>query len=76
MLSCKEVVAHSEELLEGEAGLLRRIQIRMHLRVCEHCTRYIRQLSLMLRAFRRLHPRVDNDKVGEIMDTVHRGREP
>jgi predicted anti-sigma-YlaC factor YlaD len=73
MLSCKEVVAHSEALLEGEASLLKRIQIRMHLRVCEHCTRYIRQLSLMLRAFRRLHPRTGDDRVGEIMDAVHRG---
>lgn len=73
MLSCKEVIAHSEELLEGEAGLIRRIQIRLHLRVCEHCTRYIRQLSLLLRAFRRLHRPVSEDKVVEIMDAVHRG---
>lgn len=70
MLSCKEVVAHSEELLDGEASLIRRIQIRLHLRVCEHCTRYIRQLSLMLRAFRRLHAPVGEDRVGEIMAAV------
>jgi len=73
MLSCTEVVAHSEALLEGEASLWKRIQIRMHLRVCEHCTRYIRQLDILLRCFRRLHRPAGDDKVEEIMEAVHRG---
>jgi len=73
MLSCKEVVAHGDALLTREVTLRQRIQIMIHLFVCEHCRRYLHQLEIMLRSFRRLREPVGADKVEEIMNAVHRG---
>ena len=73
MLSCKEVVAQSDALLAREVTLRQRLQIMIHLFVCEHCRRYLRQLEILLRSFRRLHGPVAADKVAEVMDAVHRG---
>jgi hypothetical protein len=73
MLSCKEVVAQGDALLSREVSLRQRIQIMLHLFVCEHCRRYLHQLEILLRSFRRLHAPVGADKVAEVMDAVHRG---
>lgn len=72
MLSCKEVVAQSDALLAREVTLRQRLQIMIHLFVCEHCRRYLHQLEIMLRSFRRLRETVGADKVAEVMDAVHR----
>ncbi len=47
MLSCKEVtwLCASEEL--RRAPLARRLAVRLHLMMCTHCRRYVRQLRLI-----------------------------
>ena len=75
MLSCKEVVAHGDALLNGEVGLIKRIQIRIHLRAGIYCTRYLRQLDMLLRSFRRLYTPPSRDTVAGIMQAV-RQQEP
>ena len=72
MLSCNEVVAQADALLAREVTLRQRIKIMIHLFVCEHCRRYLHQLEILLRSFRRLYEPAGADKVAEVMDAVHR----
>ena len=53
MLSCKEV---SRLLSQGEdrrLTLVERVKLRLHLSVCDACTRFVRQLAFVRRALAR-----------------------
>jgi predicted anti-sigma-YlaC factor YlaD len=54
MLNCREAVRHiaSEDI--ARAGLLKRIELRLHLMMCSHCRRYSRHVGLLGAAARRL----------------------
>jgi anti-sigma factor RsiW len=54
MLSCKELVAHSSDYLDGQLRLRERISVRSHLALCSHCRRFIRQLRLSQAVLRKL----------------------
>lgn len=54
MLKCKDLVALSSDLLDGELTLKQRIVVRMHLAMCVHCRRFIRQLRVSQRVIRQL----------------------
>ena len=47
MYRCSEVVrlVSSDEYLT--AGLLKKLQIQLHLAMCKHCSRYVRQLRAL-----------------------------
>lgn len=57
MLSCKELVAHSSDYLDGQLRLRERISVRAHLAMCSHCRRFIRQLKLSQAVLRELPER-------------------
>lgn len=46
MLSCKELVAHSSDFLDGQLSLRERLRVRAHLAMCRHCRRFIRQMKV------------------------------
>ncbi|MBI1731508.1 MAG: zf-HC2 domain-containing protein [Gammaproteobacteria bacterium] len=54
MLSCKETSAWANDLIDGVLPWRRRIGLRLHLFLCEHCRRYYRQLSAVAVALRGL----------------------
>jgi predicted anti-sigma-YlaC factor YlaD len=54
MLSCKELVAHSSEFLDGQQGLRNRLLVGLHLALCQHCRRFIRQMRLSQAVLRQL----------------------
>ncbi|MEO1818529.1 zf-HC2 domain-containing protein [Pseudomonas sp.] len=54
MLKCKDLVALSSDLLDGELTLKQRIAVRMHLAMCVHCRCFIRQLRVSQRVIRQL----------------------
>ncbi|WP_339081956.1 zf-HC2 domain-containing protein [Pseudomonas sp. TMP9] len=56
MLSCKELVARASEVLDGQLGLRQRMSVRMHLAMCQHCRRFIRQMRLSQAVLRTLPP--------------------
>lgn len=56
MLSCKALVARSSEFLDGELGLRPRLSVRMHLVMCRHCRRFIKQMRLSQAVLRKLPP--------------------
>lgn len=54
MLTCKELVAHSSDFLDGQLGLRKRLSVRAHLAMCRHCRRFIRQMRLSQAVLRKL----------------------
>jgi len=46
MLTCKALVAHSSDFLDGQLGLRQRLSVRAHLAMCRHCRLFIRQMRL------------------------------
>lgn len=54
MLSCKELVAHSSDFLDGQMSLRTRLAVRMHLAMCHNCRRFIKQMRLSQAVLRKL----------------------
>ena len=54
MLSCKELVVHSSDLLDGQLSLRQRLAVRAHLAICLRCRRFIRQMRLSQAVLRQL----------------------
>jgi predicted anti-sigma-YlaC factor YlaD len=54
MLSCKELVANSSDLLDGQLNLRQRLAVQMHLAMCYRCRRFIKQMRLSQRVLRAL----------------------
>lgn len=54
MLSCKELVAHTSDLLDGQLNLRQRLAVRAHLAMCLRCRRFIKQMRLSQAALRQL----------------------
>ena len=50
MLSCKELSEKASDCLDGELSPRSRMQIRLHMFLCEHCRRYLRQMRLAVDA--------------------------
>jgi predicted anti-sigma-YlaC factor YlaD len=63
MLRCSEIVrlTSSDECLT--AGILKKLQIRLHLAMCEHCSKYVRQLRALAEAVRRTAEEVPSSEV-------------
>jgi hypothetical protein len=63
MLRCSQVVrlTSSDEYLN--AGLLQKLQIRLHLAMCEHCSKYVRQMRALAAAVRRSAPEIPASEV-------------
>ncbi len=45
MLTCKQMTELVTDYVEGHLGLRDRIAFRMHLGMCSHCRRYVRQMK-------------------------------
>ena len=54
MLSCKELVALSSDLLDAHLSLRQRVAVRLHLAMCYRCRRFIRQMRLSRKVLRQL----------------------
>ena len=71
MLKCREVVIYADHLLAGELTVVQRLQLRLHLLLCDHCRRYIRQLRVLVGALQRLGARTSADIAAAIMRAIH-----
>lgn len=54
MLTCKELVAHSSDYLDGQLTLRQRLAVRAHLAMCGNCRRFIRQMKLTQTVIRQM----------------------
>jgi glutaredoxin 3 len=48
MLTCRELALKASDYLNGELSPWQRLQIRFHMLLCRHCSRYIGQLRLVV----------------------------
>jgi hypothetical protein len=70
MLKCREVPAEAELLLAGDLGWRRRMALRMHLFLCVHCRRYVRQLRLLLSSVPFMHGPASDEEVKKVISRV------
>ncbi|MFV3091480.1 anti-sigma factor family protein [Pseudomonas sp. GW6] len=54
MLTCKELVAHSSDYLDGQLTIRQRLAVRAHLAMCGNCRRFIRQMKLTQAVIRQM----------------------
>ena len=50
MLSCKEMTALITDYLERRLSFIDRARFQMHIGMCRHCRRYLRQMKLSVAA--------------------------
>jgi predicted anti-sigma-YlaC factor YlaD len=72
MLTCREVTAKSSALLDGELGFRDRMAVRMHLAMCVHCRRFVRQLKVLLESMRMRAGSVSEPVAPEFVERVMR----
>lgn len=70
MLRCREIVQDADLLLAAELPWQRRIAVKLHLLMCRHCRRYVRQLRALIRAVPFMHRKASDEEVSRIMDHV------
>ena len=46
MLTCKDVAERASALIDRELGLWDRLQMRLHLAMCEGCRRFVNQVQV------------------------------
>ena len=71
MLKCRDVPAEAELLLDGGLGLGRRMALRLHLFMCGHCRRYLRQLRQLLGAVPQMHGEASDEEVNKVLRHLH-----
>jgi hypothetical protein len=54
MLNCKEATSLASQRLDRRLGVLERISLRLHLLVCDGCSRVARQFAFMRKAIQHL----------------------
>lgn len=71
MLKCKHVVVKADALVDGAPLTTReRFALRLHLLMCHHCRRYVRQLRALLSTLPRDPDALDDARTREILDRL------
>ncbi len=76
MLKCRDLVAEADLLLAGELSWQRRLAIRIHLLMCRHCRRFMRQFKLLLSAIPAMHKPASEAEVEQVMQHIQQQRGP
>lgn len=74
MLKCREVVDDADQLINGDLNRRQRFAIGMHLLMCHHCRRYVRQLRALLQAIPFIHGKANDAEVSQVMAHIRRHR--
>lgn len=67
MLTCRELTYQADDYLAGELPWRRRLALRMHILMCVHCRRYLRQLRQLVFALSRRYPPASREQVEAVM---------
>lgn len=70
MLKCRDVPQHAEQLMAGDLTAGQRFSLRMHLLMCHHCRRYVRQLRVLVGALPRLPEDSTDTEVRRVLDKL------
>lgn len=71
MLKCRELAGKADQYLDGELSPRERLAIRLHILMCHHCRRYLRQMGALLRAFPHRHNTASDEEVCAVMEHLH-----
>lgn len=73
MLKCSEVVEKADALVDDETlGFGERLSLRMHLIMCRHCRRYVRQFKQLVQHLQRPMEPAPQEAVRRIMAALER----
>ncbi len=73
MLNCRDIANHSSDYLDGTLPRSRRLTIWLHLMMCGHCRRYLKNLRLLTtRLAKRVPPAEDEAEIDKIMNRIKR----
>ncbi|MGB2246335.1 MAG: zf-HC2 domain-containing protein [Alcanivorax sediminis] len=74
MLKCKDVTEKADALVDGTPLSWReRTALRVHLLMCHHCRRYVRQLRALVSSLRIAEPSpVSDDHVDKVLNDLDR----
>lgn len=61
MLSCKEITENANQYLDKELPFFTRMKVKMHLRMCIHCQRYVDQLQATINMLGAMKPQDTTD---------------
>lgn len=77
MLSCREITAKANDMLDNELGFRERMAVRMHLAMCVHCRRFNRHLRTLTAALKRRSELevLPEDFVDRVMTNIHRAQD-
>ncbi|WP_323773507.1 zf-HC2 domain-containing protein [Alcanivorax sp.] len=71
MLKCKDVVEKADALVDGSPLTWReRLAMRLHLLICHHCRRYVRQLRALLHHLPRNPDSLEDVRTQEILERL------
>lgn len=75
MLNCKEVAERADEYLAHELSLGARAGVWLHVMMCKHCQRYLKQMRWLIGAFGELPREASDEEVTEVMKQVKSRKE-
>ncbi|MGD8884714.1 MAG: zf-HC2 domain-containing protein [Gammaproteobacteria bacterium] len=70
MLSCKEITENANSYLDKELPFFTRMKVKLHLKMCVHCRRYVDQLQMTIEALKSMKP--DDAVSDEVVDNIVR----
>jgi hypothetical protein len=71
MLKCKQLQQQASEYIDKDCSIYMRIQIKMHLMLCGHCSSFIKKLKLTKSAIAAVAPEPANSKqVAQVMNKL------
>jgi len=71
MLSCKELAhAHASDYLDGHLPLRTRWGVSLHLALCRHCRRFLKQLKVVRQLLRRRERPLPRETSGDEIEAV------
>lgn len=73
MLSCRQLVEQSGDLLDGPLSVRQRLALQLHLMLCGNCRRFMRQLRLGQQVLRQL-PRGQSAELDQLAERLARAR--
>lgn len=73
MLNCQQVTERASDYLDEALPFSGRLQMRLHLMLCHHCRRYLRQLRATVRAMSGLsETEVPEDTVRQVLQRLRK----
>lgn len=79
MLSCRDITQKANDYLEKDLPFAARMNVKMHLLICIHCRRYIKQLQTTIHTLGRIQPPAANtateQQIQQVVELLkkHRG---